>query len=302
MTTSNLPEQRRRDARPRPRRLPDPAGGDPRRRRARRCGAATGTSTPPPRTATSARSARRSATPACARDEVFIETKIWISDYGYDETLHAFEKSAAQARRRPDRPADPAPGAARRRSTGPSRPTGRWRRCSPTARSAPSASATSWSSTSHGCSTRRDGRARGQPDRGPPLLPAARGAGLRRRARHPHPGLVADRRHHVLPRRRHSSTLEDPMILPRSPTTHGKTAGPGDAALAPAAGPLGHPEVDASPERIAENFDVFDFELTADELAAIDALDTGRARRPRARGDHPRGLRPRHPRGLSRGG
>lgn len=29
-----------------------------------------------------------------ARDEVFIETKIWISDYGYDRTLHAFEKSA----------------------------------------------------------------------------------------------------------------------------------------------------------------------------------------------------------------
>jgi diketogulonate reductase-like aldo/keto reductase len=26
--------------------------------------------------------------------EVFLETKIWISDYGYDETLHAFEKSA----------------------------------------------------------------------------------------------------------------------------------------------------------------------------------------------------------------
>jgi len=28
------------------------------------------------------------------RDEVFIETKIWISDYGYDATLHGFEKSA----------------------------------------------------------------------------------------------------------------------------------------------------------------------------------------------------------------
>jgi diketogulonate reductase-like aldo/keto reductase len=28
------------------------------------------------------------------RNEVFLETKIWISDYGYDQTLHGFEKSA----------------------------------------------------------------------------------------------------------------------------------------------------------------------------------------------------------------
>jgi len=34
---------------------------------------------------------RRSGIP---RDEVFIETKIWISDYGYDSTLHGFDKSA----------------------------------------------------------------------------------------------------------------------------------------------------------------------------------------------------------------
>ena len=33
---------------------------------------------------------RRSGVP---RDEVFVETKVWISDYGYDATLHAFEKS-----------------------------------------------------------------------------------------------------------------------------------------------------------------------------------------------------------------
>lgn len=28
------------------------------------------------------------------RSDVFVETKVWISDYGYDQTLHAFEKSA----------------------------------------------------------------------------------------------------------------------------------------------------------------------------------------------------------------
>ena len=30
------------------------------------------------------------------RAEVFVETKIWISDYGYDQTLNAFDKSAAK--------------------------------------------------------------------------------------------------------------------------------------------------------------------------------------------------------------
>ena len=30
------------------------------------------------------------------------------------------------------------------------------------------------------------------------------------------------------------------------------------------------------PTRIAENIDVFDFELSADEIAAVDGLDTGR--------------------------
>jgi diketogulonate reductase-like aldo/keto reductase len=31
-----------------------------------------------------------------ARDEVFLETKDWISDYGHDATLHAFDKSAGK--------------------------------------------------------------------------------------------------------------------------------------------------------------------------------------------------------------
>ena len=31
-----------------------------------------------------------------ARSDVFVETKVWISDYGYDQALHAFDKSAAK--------------------------------------------------------------------------------------------------------------------------------------------------------------------------------------------------------------
>jgi diketogulonate reductase-like aldo/keto reductase len=30
------------------------------------------------------------------RDDVFLETKVWISDFGYDQTLHAFDKSAGK--------------------------------------------------------------------------------------------------------------------------------------------------------------------------------------------------------------
>ena len=30
------------------------------------------------------------------RDDVIIETKVWVSDYGYDQTLHAFEKATGK--------------------------------------------------------------------------------------------------------------------------------------------------------------------------------------------------------------
>ena len=33
-----------------------------------------------------------------ARDDVFLETKVWISDYGRDATLHAFDKSSGKLR------------------------------------------------------------------------------------------------------------------------------------------------------------------------------------------------------------
>ena len=78
------------------RRLPDPARRDHAPPSRRRSPTGYRTSTPPPRTATSARSARRSAASGVARADVFVETKVWISDYGYDETLHAFDKSAGK--------------------------------------------------------------------------------------------------------------------------------------------------------------------------------------------------------------
>jgi 2,5-diketo-D-gluconate reductase A len=30
------------------------------------------------------------------RDDVFLETKVWVTDYGYDQTLHAFEKATGK--------------------------------------------------------------------------------------------------------------------------------------------------------------------------------------------------------------
>lgn len=36
---------------------------------------------------------RRSGVP---REEIFLETKVWVSDYGYDKTLHAFDKAAGK--------------------------------------------------------------------------------------------------------------------------------------------------------------------------------------------------------------
>ena len=30
------------------------------------------------------------------RSDVFIETKVWVSDYGYDQTLHAWDKATAK--------------------------------------------------------------------------------------------------------------------------------------------------------------------------------------------------------------
>ncbi|HYX80988.1 MAG TPA: SDR family NAD(P)-dependent oxidoreductase, partial [Gemmatimonadales bacterium] len=54
------------------------------------------------------------------------------------------------------------------------------------------------------------------------------------------------------------------------------------------------------PAWIAENFDIFDFELSSGELTAIGRARHRRARRPSTRDNHARAIRPADPRGMSR--
>jgi hypothetical protein len=87
------PEQRRRAPRARLRRLSDAPGRDPLRRPGGPVGRLRHIDT------AAAYGNEREVGEAIAksgvnRAEVFVETKIWISDYGYDQTLHGFEKSA----------------------------------------------------------------------------------------------------------------------------------------------------------------------------------------------------------------
>ncbi len=70
------------------------------------------------------------------------------------------------------------------------------------------------------------------------------------------------------------STLDDPVIA-RIAEVHGKTPAQVMLRWGLQHGRSVIPK-STKPSRIAENVDVFDFELSADDLAAIDALDTGR--------------------------
>jgi diketogulonate reductase-like aldo/keto reductase len=72
----------------------------------------------------------------------------------------------------------------------------------------------------------------------------------------------------------HTSTLQDPVIG-RIAAAHGRSPAQVMLRWHLQQGRSAIPK-STNPQRIAENFDVFDFELTADELAEIDALDTGR--------------------------
>ena len=78
-----------------------------------------------------------------------------------------------------------------------------------------------------------------------------------------YPGYGEDRR----------STLQDPTINEIA-TAYGKTPAQVMLRWHLQQGRQAIPK-SVTPSRMAENIDIFDFELTTDQLAAIDALDTG---------------------------
>ena len=207
------------------------------------------------------------------RSDVFLETKIWISDYGYEETLHGFQKSAGklgveqidllilhQA----------LPSAFDR--------TLEAYRALETLLADGKVRAIGVSNFTVGHLTTLLDRAG--------VVPAVNQIEL-----HPYfaqPDVQAfDAEHGILTQAwspiggitfyregEHTSTLQDPVIGGIA-QAHGKTPAQVMLRWGIQHGRSVIPK-STKPNRIAENIDVFDFELTPDEMAAIDALDTGR--------------------------
>ena len=206
-----------------------------------------------------------------ARDEIFIETKVWISDYGYDETLHAFGKSAGKLEvdtldlmilHQPmPRYFDRAIAAYRALET--LLADGRVRAIG-VSNFMPDNLATLLEQTSVVPAVNQ---VEVHPYFSQPEVQAADAAnGILTQAWSPIGGIT-------FYRGEGAGTLADPVIGAIA-DAHGKTHAQVMLRWHLQQGRSAIPK-SVKPERIAENFDVFDFEFTADELAAIDALDTG---------------------------
>ena len=103
----------------------------------------------------------------------------------------------------------------------------------------------------------------------PALVPATRSSASRRRRGRRSAASTCTAPGPSAPR----SALADPVVTAIA-DAHGKTPAQVVLRWHIDSGRSAIPK-SVRPERIAENLDVFDFALTADELAAIDALDTG---------------------------
>jgi diketogulonate reductase-like aldo/keto reductase len=207
------------------------------------------------------------------RSEVFLETKIWISDYGYEQTLRGFEKSARKLgveqidllilhQALPSQ-FDLALEAYRGLETllahGKVRAIGvsnfmveHLTRLLETASVVPAVNQIEV----HPYFQQREVQSLGAEH------------GILTQAWSPIGGITFYRDG------QHTSTLQDPTIGEIA-AAHGKSSAQVMLRWGVQEGRSVIPK-STKPARIAENLDVFDFQLTADELAAIDALDTGR--------------------------
>lgn len=206
------------------------------------------------------------------RAEIFVETKVWITDYGYDQTLHAFDKSAGKLGidqidlliLHQALPGEFELTIAAYRALEKLLADGKVR-----------AIGVSNFMTDH-LSRLMEVTS---------VLPAVNQIEV-------HPFfrqselLEVDVEHGILSQAwspiggitfyrdgSHGSTLKDPVINGIA-AAHGKTPAQVMLRWHLQQGRQAIPK-SVTPSRIAENFDLFDFELTADQLAAIDGLDTG---------------------------
>ena len=207
------------------------------------------------------------------RSEVFIETKIWISDYGYDQTLHGFEKSAAKLgvdqidllilhqalpsefgrTREAYRALETLLNDGKVRAIGVSNfMVEHLTNLLETATVVPAVNQIEV----HPYFQQREVQAFG----------AERG--ILSQAWSPIGGITFYRDSG------HTSTLQDPVIIEIA-KAHGKSPAQVMLRWHLQQGRSAIPK-STKPARIAENVDVFDFELTGEQLAAIDALDTGK--------------------------
>ncbi|WP_037503030.1 aldo/keto reductase [Solirubrobacter soli] len=205
------------------------------------------------------------------RADVFLETKIWISDYGYDETLHGFEKSAAKLgveqidllilhQALPSafdrtleayRALETLLGDGKVRAIGVSNfMVDHLSRLLAHASVIPAVNQVE----QHPYFAQREVEAFGARH------------GILSQAWSPIGGITFYRDSG------HTSTLEDPVITGIA-RAHGKTPAQVMLRWGLQHGRSVIPK-STKPERIAENIDVFDFELSSDQMTAIDGLDT----------------------------
>ncbi|SDS97391.1 aldo/keto reductase [Microterricola viridarii] len=206
------------------------------------------------------------------RDELFLETKVWISDYGYAETLHAFDKSAGKLG------VDQLDLLILHQAL-----PGNFDKTLEAYRALEQLYADG--------KVRAIGVSNFMPEHLEQLLTVAQVVpAVNQIEVHPYfqqKALLAyDTEHGILNQAWSpiggitfyrpgviGSTLED-EVIGQIAATHGKTPAQVMLRWHLQEGRSAIPK-SVRPERIAENFDVFDFELSAAELAQIDALDTG---------------------------